>query len=192
MSFDLSHLRWVFGHGSVMFRPGFAHAARVKATVPGWERRFGQPSIRNWGSPGAPAPTCSLVPGEEVVGVAFGVEPQDLPTVLGALLEREAQDPIEVRMDVDGVAFDAFTWPMSSAWAHLDPEQLAQAALENVSAGGGPAGHAIDYLRGVAGALDQIGAVDRLTGAYVKQADLVLSGGLGAPSSSGPVRWPGP
>jgi cation transport protein ChaC len=161
-----SELSWVFGHGSLMFRPGFPHVRRETASVDGWERRFGQPSVRNWGTEAAPAPTSSLVPGGTVTGVAFGVPANQRDQVFETLNRREAQDPIEVSFGFDGRLVTGLTWPMSSEWADLTPEQLAAAALGNVEAGGGPSGHAIDYLNGVFEVLTSIGALDELTGAY--------------------------
>jgi cation transport regulator ChaC len=178
---DASELRWFFAHGSVMFDPRFRYAEKVRATVAGWERRFGHPSTRNWGVPGAPAPTCSLVPGREVTGVGFGVEPASFPVVVDVLLRREAQEPIVVEMSVGDATVIALTWPMSAEWAHLNPDELARAATVNVSAGGGPAGNAMDYLRGVAGVLESMGATDGVTRRYVAAAVRSVADGAGDP-----------
>ncbi len=159
-------LSWIFGHGSLMFRPQFPYVRRDSASVDGWERRFGQPSVRNWGTPGAPAPTSSLVPGGSVAGIAFGVAPDQRRQVLDSVSRREAQDPIEVTLEVGGTRVGGLTWPMTSVWAHLTAEELAVAALENVASGGGPSGHALDYLNGVAGVLTSIRSIDGVTGGY--------------------------
>ncbi|MBC8071010.1 MAG: gamma-glutamylcyclotransferase, partial [Deltaproteobacteria bacterium] len=35
---------WVFGYGSLLWRPGFAYADRAPALLRGWSRRFYQGS----------------------------------------------------------------------------------------------------------------------------------------------------
>lgn len=167
-----------------MFAPRFPYAQKVPATVAGWERRFGHPSTRNWGVPGAPAPTCSLVPGREVTGLGFGFQSASFPVVLELLLRREAQEPIEVQMSVGDETVTALTWPMSTEWAHLDPDELARAATVNVSAGGGPAGNAMDYLRGVAGVLESMGATDGVTRHYLQAAARLVADGAGDPAGA--------
>jgi cation transport protein ChaC len=163
---DGGRLSWIFGHGSLMFRPQFPYVRRDPASVEGWERRYGQPSVRNWGTPGAPAPTSSLVPGGSVAGIAFGVAPDHRRQVLDTVSRREAQDPIEVTLEVGGTRVSGLTWPMTSVWAHLTADELAVAALDNVASGGGPSGHALDYLNGVAHVLASIRSLDGVTGGY--------------------------
>ena len=159
-------LTWVFAHGSLMFRPDFAHADRRAARILGYARRFGQPSVRNWGRPGHPAPTCSLVPGPSVDGVAFGIAEGKRAAVLERLRNREGFEPLEVRARVDGCDVRALTWTMSNPWAHHSVEQLVSAAVRNIRAGGGPYGNAWNYLDGVRRALDRMGARDDLVETY--------------------------
>lgn len=163
---DLSDLTWVFGHGSLMFSPGFGHRQDLPARLHGWERRFGQPSVRNWGRPGSPAPTCSLTRGSHCDGVAYGIGPGDRARVIEQLTRREAGDPLVVRVSIGMGDVDAYTWPMGSAWNDHSVERLVEAALVNIAAGGGPSGDALDYVRGVEGALAERGLTDALVTEY--------------------------
>lgn len=158
--------RWVFGHGSLMFAPGFHHVARLPARVTGWERRYGQPSVRNWGVRSAPAPTASLVRGSSVAGVVFAVPPGSESETIEMLMAREAQTPIEVEVAVEDETMMALTWPMQSTWATLTIDELTDAAVRNIRSGGGPSGDALDYLEGVAGVLGEMGGMDPLTADY--------------------------
>jgi cation transport regulator ChaC len=158
-------MRWFFAHGSVMFAPAFEAAIQAPGRVVGWERRYGHPSVRNWGTPRAPAPTCCLIPGEAVDGVVFGVPAERAQVVEHTLRSREALDPISLVVETASGAVEALTWPMGTEWAHLDPDELASHARRNVTAGGGPAGHAVDYVRGVAQLLAD--HVDRITLEYL-------------------------
>lgn len=157
-------MRWFFAHGSLMFDRPVRPDRTAWATVDGWERRFGHPSVRRWGSVEAPAPTCCLVPGGSVTGVLLAFE--DGSTALEAFRSREASEPIEVRATLGHERIIASTWPMSSVWADRDPTALAESALRNRMAGGGPAGDAVDYLAGVVRALESATGLDAATEAY--------------------------
>lgn len=133
---------WVFAHGSLMIEPPYPVMRSQSAVVQGWQRSFGHPSIRNWGSSKAPAPTSALVSGGAVSGVAHLVD----PIVVRHIAAREASEPVEVTATVGGSSVAAKTWLMSDAWSLLSPARLAGAAIANVEAGGGPMGNAIDYL----------------------------------------------
>ncbi len=158
--------QWIFGHGSIMFEPRFEYALRRHGVVQGWERRLGQPSVRNWGRPSHPAPTSCLVPGEAVTGIAFGIERHRWQSVFGKVMEREAQEPVECTVHIGGTARNALTWPMSAVWAEHPMEALVEAGKANVLAGGGPHGHALDYAGGLRRALKELGTQDPLVARY--------------------------
>ncbi len=149
-----------------MFQPGFTYEEARHGKAHGWERRFGQPSIRNWGRPGSPAPTCSLVRGSHCDGTAFGIGPGKRGSVLEELIRREAGDPVVVTVDVGPGDVSAYTWVMGSAWSEHSVERLVDAAMVNIAAGGGPSGDAWDYVSGVESALSERGVSDPLVTAY--------------------------
>ncbi len=96
----------------------------------------------------------------------FGIEEQAFEEVLAGMMVREARDPISVGVRSSAGRVEALTWPMSSAWERLTPDQLAAAAVENIRAGGGPSGDAGAYVSGIMTVLTSIGEVDPLTEAY--------------------------
>lgn len=154
---------WIFAHGSVMFRPDLEPKSVVWGRVIGWERRFGHPSVRNWGTPSAPAPTCCLIDGAEVAGRLVLVGSEDVE----ALIAREASQPIEVRAQGPHGPVAALTWPMTADWGELSSEQLAARAEASTDVGGGPSGDAIAYLVGVAASLASGPGLDPATLAYL-------------------------
>ena len=172
---DLAALTWFFAHGSLMFSPGFHPEVTMPARAVGWERRFGQPSVRNWGRPGTPAPTCSLAPGEGCAGLAFGVGGSAAADVMRSLVAREAFEPITVTIELEAGDATAFTWRMGSEWNAATIDELVDAAVRNVEAGGGPRGDAWDYVHGVARALERHEAED----AGVTRYHQALAGRLG-------------
>jgi cation transport protein ChaC len=82
---------WVFGYGSLVFRPAFAFAAAGAGWVTGYARRFWQGSTDHRGVPGAPGRVVTLVPeaGTRCWGVAYLVEEALREEVLGMLDHRE-------------------------------------------------------------------------------------------------------
>ncbi len=82
---------WIFGYGSLIWEPGFAHAERAIARLDGWHRSFCMRSIHHRGTPGAPGLVLALdaAPGARCHGVAFAVPEAEGAVVLDYLRARE-------------------------------------------------------------------------------------------------------
>ena len=86
---DGARERWVFGYGSLMWRPGFPYVEKQRAVLHGRRRAFCIYSVHHRGVPEAPGLVLGLAPGGSVRGIAFRVAPEDWPGVQSYLLERE-------------------------------------------------------------------------------------------------------
>lgn len=82
---------WVFGYGSLMWNPGFAHVERLIAHLPGYARSFCMRSIHHRGTPEAPGLVLALdaQEGASCAGLAFAVAPGQADAVLAYLRARE-------------------------------------------------------------------------------------------------------
>jgi len=82
---------WVFGYGSLMWRPGFDWAERRMARLEGWRRSFCLRSIHYRGTPEAPGLVLGLdrAPGVACDGVAYRVASDARAAVLAYLRARE-------------------------------------------------------------------------------------------------------
>lgn len=158
--------RWVFGYGSLMWRPGFAFVERTGATLHGRRRAFCIYSVHHRGTAVQPGLVLGLAPGGSTRGWAYRVAEADWPSTYAYLLERE--QPTETYVEavaqirlVDGrrVAALAFLSDMTHPqWAgRLDSE--AQARL--IARSTGLSGRNIDYLRELVDHLRQDGVCDR-------------------------------
>lgn len=188
---DLARLSWVFAHGSLMFDADFAPETVLPGRAWGWERRFGQPSVRNWGTNTAPAPTSSLSRGSHCDGLLLGLPSGNAGSVLASLAQREANEPVTVSVSTEFGDVSAFTWLMSDSWARLDAAELAVHGVTNVRAGGGPRGDAWHYAAGVHAALSAHGLRDDLVTRYVEQLGPQV-GSEGRGRTPGTDASPGP
>ncbi len=83
--------QWIFGYGSLVWRPSFPYVERRPGTIEGFARRFWQHSTDHRGTPDAPGRVVTLIdqPGAICGGVGYLVEERVLDEVVAALDHRE-------------------------------------------------------------------------------------------------------
>jgi glutathione-specific gamma-glutamylcyclotransferase len=93
---------WVFGYGSLMWRPGFEVVERSDATLTGWHRCFCITSTHHRGSPQRPGLVLGLDRGGQCQGVAYRVDAERKTDVLRYLRVRELVNGVyrEVQVSV--------------------------------------------------------------------------------------------
>lgn len=157
---------WVFGYGSLIFRPDFPYVARREGYITDWSRRFWQASLDHRGTFENPGRVATIVasPGARCWGVAYCVAPQERERVLAYLDERECGG-YERRM-LPFHTPDAE--PLDSVLVYIadhgnpnfcGPEELAVTAAF-VRAARGLMGPNLDYVSKLAAALQLMGAED--------------------------------
>ncbi|MDY7233270.1 gamma-glutamylcyclotransferase [Hyalangium rubrum] len=157
---------WIFGYGSLIFRPSFPFEERREAWLRDWARRFWQGSTDHRGTPEAPGRVVTLVPepGARCWGVAYRIASERVEEVLAHLDYRE-QGGYErhwVRLETRESP------PPSEALMYVagptNPLYLGPSALEEIAAvvrsAHGPSGPNRDYVRLLAEALAQAGEHD--------------------------------
>jgi cation transport protein ChaC len=97
---------WVFGYGSLMWRPGFPHVERRLASLWGYHRALCVFSHVHRGTPEAPGLVLGLDRGGRCRGVAFRVAGADVPETLAYLRAREQVTAVylerQVTVTLDG------------------------------------------------------------------------------------------
>jgi cation transport protein ChaC len=83
------HDLWVFGYGSLMWRPDFPFAERARATIAGYHRAFCVASTVHRGSRDRPGLVLGLDRGRACDGVAYRVRAEDVTAVVAYLRQRE-------------------------------------------------------------------------------------------------------
>ena len=149
---------WVFGYGSLIWRPDMPYRERRVARVRGWMRRFWQGSHDHRGVPHAPGRVVTLVPEptESCEGMAYFIDDSVVEPTFAGLDHREKNgyERHEVRLELrgggacDGVVYIAAI----GNHAYLGPAPDAE-MVEQIRRSAGPSGANIDYLRDLAAAL---------------------------------------
>ncbi len=157
---------WIFGYGSLVWRPAFPYAERHGGAVTGWVRRFWQGSTDHRGVPGAPGRVVTLAPspGARCWGVAYRVAASDSGDVLAALDHREkggyARHEVRVHFAAAAREVDALVYVATRDNPnYLGPAPSGQIA-EQIVASRGPSGSNIEYVLRLAAALRELGADD--------------------------------
>lgn len=172
---------WIFGYGSLLWRPDFVHEESRPAIIDGWSRRFWQGSIDHRGVPGAPGRVATLIesPGETCRGMAYRIGGGDRERVLARLDYREkgGYRLAEVALVFDdGGAAGGADGLVYIATAD-NPNYLGPAALADIAhqvrASRGPSGPNVEYVLRLAAALRDIGAEDD----HVFALEALLEGG---------------
>ena len=179
---------WVFGYGSLMWdnwETGYGCLRRVLANLPRFRRTFNKASVKNWGTRERPGPTLNLAadPGSSCAGVAFEFPDRRRCEVLACLEQREGKG---FALEKQQIQLENGDWveavvPIYSGKNLLDAETYDRLA-KMACAAEGTKGTAVDYVRNVAGKLDNLGIHDVAVNEFLRAIEKHLSGS-GAPDS---------
>ncbi|MGN6585762.1 MAG: gamma-glutamylcyclotransferase [Rhizobiaceae bacterium] len=125
---------WVFGYGSLIWKPGFAHVATRRAHLHGFRRSLCVYSWVHRGTEAHPGLVLGLDRGGSCVGLAFRVPGELRNEVVGYLRERElvtnvySERWLKIRFE-DGATDEALCYIVDRSHrqyaGHLDVDQAA-------------------------------------------------------------------
>ncbi|HYD99253.1 MAG TPA: gamma-glutamylcyclotransferase [Alphaproteobacteria bacterium] len=157
---------WVFGYGSLMWNPGFPHSRAEPAVVRGYHRGFCIHSHHYRGTPERPGLVLGLDRGGTCRGIAFHVEPADVPEAAEYLWRREMIDYVYIPTMVSirrtcGSTHRAYAFVVNREHGSYvgDLPEAEAAAIIRRSAG--VAGTNRDYLANTVRHLDELGLGDK-------------------------------
>ncbi|MFZ5721056.1 MAG: gamma-glutamylcyclotransferase [Pseudomonadota bacterium] len=144
--------RWVFGYGSLMWRPGFPFAERRAATLHGRRRAFCIYSVHHRGTYERPGLVLGLAPGGATRGAAYRVADGDWDEVYAYLLEREqpTETYVEARRHVrldDGRRVESLVFLSDVHHRQWAGALSLDRQAELIAGASGLSGRNVDYLR---------------------------------------------
>ena len=156
---------WVFGYGSLMWRPGFAHVETKKARLHGYRRALCVYSHVHRGTPDQPGLVLGLDRGGSCLGLAFRV-PGDLhDEVVTYLRERELvtsvylERRLAVRLE-NGPQVAALAYVVDRTHPQYAGGIDVAHAAERVSGSVGQSGRNEDYVLNTIAHLQALGIRD--------------------------------
>ena len=157
---------WVFGYGSLIWRPGFDYEERAKARLAGYHRSLCVHSYVHRGTPERPGLVFGLDRGGSCVGMAFRVDGPLRQKTLDYLRARELvtnvyrEAVLPVRM-ADGRQIRAVTYIVDRGHAQYAGKVDAAQAARIVSNGHGQSGPNVDYVKSAHEHIAAMGLKDR-------------------------------
>ncbi len=145
---------WVFGYGSLMWRPGFEFVERVPALLNGFSRDMCLISIHYRGTKEKPGMVCGLSPGGECRGLAFKIAPEQVDNVVSYLDDRELISYIYIPRHVTLTLANGQTVVARAYVADSTHEQFAgnwpeAEKIAHVAQGVGSEGTSVEYLANI-------------------------------------------
>lgn len=156
---------WVFGYGSLMWRPGFDFVERHAAWIEGYHRALCVYSHVHRGTPERPGLVMGLDSGGSCRGVAFAVDAARWPHTLAYLRERELVTHVyhevtaPARLD-DGRHVEALAYVCDRAHPQYARGLDRAATLRLVRQGVGQSGRNVDYVAATVDHLLELGVDD--------------------------------
>lgn len=158
---------WIFGYGSLLFRPDFPFEERRPARIQGFTRRLDQGSPDHRGTPERLGRVATLVrdEGAWVSGAVYRVAERDEASVLAQLDHREKGGYERLTLDAlplveGGAIVTATTWIATPDNPyHLGPEPL-ESMVAQIRAATGPSGANVEYVLRLAAALRELAIED--------------------------------
>jgi cation transport protein ChaC len=167
---------WVFGYGSLIWRPGFAFIRQAPALLAGAHRSLCIYSHRHRGTAAQPGLVFGLVRGGSCRGMAFEVEERAWPEVVDYLRERELDKGVyretlrPVRVDGLGTV-DALTFVVDERHAQYAGRLAIAEQARLVRLGRGESGANVEYVLETARTLARLGIRDRFLDELVELLD---------------------
>ncbi len=146
-----STMTWIFGYGSLIWRPAFPYERSRKAALRGWRRRFWQASPDHRGIPEAPGRVVTLVEDAEAIcwGLAFSAPLAQWQAIVAELDHRERNGytrmPVELEFE-DGERITAITYVAGPDNPSFVGPAPVPAMIQQISHAVGPSGSNREYL----------------------------------------------
>ena len=168
---------WVFGYGSLMWRPGFAHTETQRARLYGYRRALCIRSHVHRGTPDRPGLVLGLDRGGSCLGMAFRVPGDLTDEVMSYLHERELitnvylEKKLPVRLE-NGDVVPAIAYVVDRSHEQYARNVDVQEAVRIVSGSIGQSGRNEEYVLNTIDHLHALGIRDQWLESVAKRISL--------------------
>lgn len=158
-------MTWIFGYGSLMWRPGFEFEESQEARLHGYHRGFCVYSHVHRGTPERPGLVLGLDRGGSCRGMAFRVAPENQEATIAYLRAREQVTMIYLEREVplalaDGRKVRALTYIVDRQHRQYAGRLPLAQQVRLVRQGVGQSGPNPEYVANTVGHLEEMGIVD--------------------------------
>lgn len=157
---------WVFGYGSLMWRPGFDYVASAPALVRGYRRSLCVYSFVHRGTPDRPGLVLGLDRGGSCHGLAFRIAAEAWDETVAYLRAREQVTSVYVEKTLSATLLDsgervqALTYAVDRRHPQYAGRLGHEGLMQHVLQGQGVSGACTDYVANTAGHLASMGLSD--------------------------------
>jgi cation transport protein ChaC len=143
---------WIFGYGSLMWRPGFAYVRSMPAAIRGYHRRLCVYSHVHRGTPENPGLVLGLDRGGTCHGLAFEIAPENWDDTIAYLRAREQVTSVYLERQVKAKllesteSVDAVTYVVDRNHLQYAGVLSEDSILAHVVSGEGVSGACKDYV----------------------------------------------
>ncbi len=171
---------WVFAYGSLIWRPCFEYAERLKATLSGYRRSFSVWTVIARGTPATPGLALALEEGDGACqGVAFRLAPSHALAGLESLWARELLTsiyrPCWLTVTLEGRAVTAISFVVKKADAQYAGALPAAEQAAIIAAAQGKLGSCRDYLANTVAELAALGIGEAWMTALLREVDAIAA-----------------
>lgn len=147
---EIPDVEWIFGYGSLMWRPGFRFLEQRTARLDGYHRAPCIYSHHHRGTLDVPGLVLGLDEGGHCLGIAFRIDIKDRLQIFDYLYEREmigyAYKPTCVDVDINGKVVSAYTFIADPGHEQYAGKISETTAAEIIMRAEGISGLNRDYL----------------------------------------------
>ena len=165
---------WIFGYGSLIWRPNFQYLRSEEGVLSGWNRVFYQGSPDHRGTPECPGCVATIVcePRAQCFGRLYLIEQTEYARVFSYLDKREAEGYQRLLLWVTtlkGERIEAVVYVASAQNPHfLDGWSISDLAVR-IRVAVGPSGSNLEYFWQLYNSLEAFGFVDEHLQASAKE-----------------------